>query len=273
MVTSLLVFLNVFSRWVQSSNLSREKIKELIQILKLKGINDLPIVKRTLVSTPRSTKVVPLDGGSFVYLGIENQILSYLKNNSTSCNNIPKVLQVQLNVDGFILSDKSNYNFWPLQILLSNLAEHPFLIACYMGVSKPNNVENYLNDFVKEFIVLEKSGFMFENQIIKLQFEALICDAPARAFICMTKGHNFTYGCHKCLTKSSRLNNIMSYRQTRNLILRNDNTQDFGFFVGSSLLNRIKSLNMFSRTPLDCMHVVYLGVAKRFLVLLKQQMI
>ena len=89
---------------------------------------------------------------------------------------------------------------WPI---LGRLKEYPnmdpFVIGLYSCTNKPSSVETYLHDFVEEIKVLHTDGFEYCDQRIKVRLDAVICDAPARAFVKAVKGHSGYSACERCI--------------------------------------------------------------------------
>ena len=49
---------------------------------------------------------------------------------------------------------------------------------------------NCLHNFLVDFKVLAKDGFIYENIEFKSNLAVIICDVPTRAFLKCIKGHN-----------------------------------------------------------------------------------
>lgn len=86
----------------------------------------------------------------------------------------------------------------------------PFVTGMFFGEKKPASLD-FLQDFVEEMQHLKKEGFFFEDRNSRVQISAIVCDAPARAFIRNSKGH---YGCDKCCQKGGYYNNHMIFPET-----------------------------------------------------------
>lgn len=68
--------------------------------------------------------------------------------------------------------------------MLSELPHiHPITIAIWCGDSKPNNLNDYLHQFVDELNNLLANGILINNHKIALRIRCFICDTPARAFL------------------------------------------------------------------------------------------
>lgn len=58
----------------------------------------------------------------------------------------------------------------------------PFVIAIWCGEGKAL-LNEYLAQFVDEFISLSNSGISINNHKIHIYIKAFVCDTPARAYI------------------------------------------------------------------------------------------
>ena len=65
-----------------------------------------------------------------------------------------------------------------------------FLVTFFCGTKKPDSVEEYLFDFLKEIREIANNWFQFNDKRFDVLIDSFICDAPARSFLKCTKGHN-----------------------------------------------------------------------------------
>ena len=94
------------------------------------------------------------------------------------------------------LFNSSNVCLWSILGMLKQLPKSkPFPLGIFCGKSKPLSVTEYFHDFVLEMKELETSGISIDGKIcsLPLVLEAVICDAPARAFIKCSKTHSGFY--------------------------------------------------------------------------------
>lgn len=132
------------SSWATKTHLPRDPTNELLSILRKYGM-DVPKDSRTLLKTPRNVDVLNKCGGSYYYLGIRNGISSWLDQNVEP---VP-FLKLSVNVDGVPLDKSTNSQLWPILGSI-NSSDYVFVIAIFHGYSKPDSVEEYLRDFIKE---------------------------------------------------------------------------------------------------------------------------
>ncbi|ESO00755.1 hypothetical protein HELRODRAFT_127285, partial [Helobdella robusta] len=92
-------------------------------------------------------------------------------------------LKIQINIDGLSLYKSSNEEIWPILCLIKNLRAAPFVVGVFSGTGKPENVEEYLKEFIDELINILKNGFHINSIFYKVIFDCFICDAPARAYL------------------------------------------------------------------------------------------
>lgn len=69
------------------------------------------------------------------------------------------------------------------------------------------------------------TGFMWKNSNFKISLRALICDAPAKSFVCGTKGHTGYSGCSKCMQEGEYIKNShrISFPDTEFTLRTNEN--------------------------------------------------
>ena len=243
--------------------LSREHANKLLHLLQRNGHPNLPFDSRTLTKRPRK---IPVIAEEFVYFGIEKSL------SSISIDILPKsdVLQLKIGIDGIpIHKDGKKMSFWP--ILISTEEIPPLVVAIWYGVSKPRSVDDYLHDFLEELQRLSQNGIIIHDRQFNIQLKCFICDAPARAFLKQIKGHNARQSCERCTIEGCDVNNVMCYISNNTETKRTDegyinhkylpDHQQVG--KKSPLLDY--NIGLVSKFPLDYMHLVCLGVMKRFL--------
>lgn len=144
-----------------------------------------------------------------------------------------------------------------------------FLLFAYLTEQKNQIIlEEYLSDFVNEYMEIERNGIEFSGKQLNVTIDSIICDAPARAFIKSVKSYSGYHGCDKCTQRGRWLGKI-TFPET-NAPLRTDHSfseqHDDEHHLGVSPLSRTR-IGMVTQIPLDYMHLVCLGVMKRLLLL------
>ena len=176
-------------------------------------------------------------------------------------------LHIYINIDGIPLFNSNSTLLWPILGHVKELPKAgPFPIAVFCSASKPTSVDDYLSDFVFEMKHFELHCFEYENNKYTVVLHALICDAPARAFVKCIKTHNGYNCCERCSQRGEwdhkiLLPNLSSPRRTDQSFA---DQSDSAHHVGVSPLSQL-SLGMVSAFPLDYMHLVCLGVVRRLL--------
>jgi hypothetical protein len=128
--------------------------------------------------------------------------------------------------------------------------------------------------FLSELKDLVEDGISFEEKNLKVSVSSLVCDAPARSFLKCTKEHNAYYACERCVIKGKwegrvvfGLSNIDTMPSLRSETSFN-NFEHRDHQIGiTPLINA--AISYIKSFPLDYMHLICLGVVKRFLMFLK----
>jgi len=255
--------------WIRTHDIKQNAVRDLLQLQILRKRNpNLPKDPRTLLETPRRVSVTEITGGRYYYLGVADFVTKTLL--CSGYDHINK-MKLVINVDGIPLFRSSNLTLWPILGLLKLDDQQqlgPFPIALFCGRSKPGSVDEFFADFVTEMTQIDNNGFHVNNKQVKCSLDAVICDAPARAFVKCCKGHTAYNSCERCIQKGEWLSK-MTFPAV-NAQQRTDS--DFAkqthesHHVGWSPLCSL-SVRMVSQFPLDYMHVVCLGVVRRLILL------
>lgn len=78
-----------------------------------------------------------------------------------------------------------------------------FVVGVFCGTVNPITVEEFLDPFVCELGNFLTKGIVVHEMQYTLFVKAIICDAPARAFVKVIKNHNAYFGCVKCCAKGT----------------------------------------------------------------------
>ena len=253
--------------WANEFNISLLAINKLALILNRKTCIALPKDARTLKKTDTTLETRIMDTGYFQYYGLKNQITKAFK--SLNSFYISDTLKISLNVDGKQIGNNSNNTLWPILISVNTKPSFILTIGCYFGQSKPSNPESFINDFVEEFLSIQESGILINSKKVNLFLENIIADAPARAFICQTKSHNFKFGCHRCLSQAVCIDHRMVYKDVDNLRMRESigiaADENKAFFTGVSPLTKL-GFDLINNVPFEPMHQIYLGACRILLL-------
>ncbi|CAC5385966.1 unnamed protein product [Mytilus coruscus] len=259
------------SEWASKNNCTRSGLNDLLSILRKQGLR-VPCDARTLLKTPRSIASIQKCGGDYLYLGIGSGLLKVLATQQeyfekSKC----RKLALTFNIDGVPLFKSSGVQMWPILCSIKNF--EPFVVALFCGNSKPSTVNEYLDDFLHELCALIQNGLRFNETDFDIVLEAMICDAPARAFLKCIKGHNAYYSCERCVIKGTWKGRVVFNIGDDLPPLRSEacfnnfEYNDHQVKLSPSVHAGISCIKNF---PLDYMHLVCLGVVKRILQFIKQ---
>ncbi|XP_077558139.1 uncharacterized protein LOC144173702 [Haemaphysalis longicornis] len=249
--------------WASSHNISHAALNALLRILKEKD-PDLPTDARTLLETPRVCPIRQLANGEYVHFGLKPALTKCLSSGLL----VPDgdVLHLTLNVDGLPLFHDSNQQLWPILAVVSETRDGgPFPIGVFSAKKKPTNITGYLDEFVQEMQETLNEGVEYLVKKWQVVVRAVVCDYPARVFVNCTKGHSAYYGCDKC-TQKGQWENKLTFPDTQ-APLRDDASfvarLQEQHHTGDSPFELL-GLGMVTQFPIDYMHLVLLGVVRRF---------
>lgn len=178
-------------------------MKSCNSLLKILSDNSLDVSSSVggLIGQKEKCVIRTVAPGEYVHIGLERQLekaKDLLQQHS--------ILELDIGIDGLPLFKSSAIGLWPI---LGKIVNEPsvsiFVIGTYVGKSKPHNVDSFLHDFVEEIKSINQGEFF------KIKIRAFICDAPARSFICGTKGHIAINGCHWCCQRGNRIGHRTSF--------------------------------------------------------------
>ena len=255
---------NDIGAWAVRNRCSRSCINELLKILKNNGHDELPKDARTLFKTPRNVSTSVKCGGSYSYLGIANGITRALLENPNFTFH-GDIIEINVNIDGVPLYKSSSTQLWPILCMIQGFSS-PFIVAIFCGTSKPNQVTEYLHDFILEYKALKQEGYMHEMKNYSVIIRAIICDAPARQFLKCVKAHNAYFGCERCTVEGSWEGRVVFHELDSPR--RTDEDFNRTVYAKHQLRKTVlidAGINCIKDFPLDYMHLVCLGVVKRMI--------
>ena len=257
-----------WSEWAITFNVPHATLSALLTILRRSDI-DLPKDHRTLLSTPRLCDVKSLAGGTYCHIGVANGIHSTLSGSSVDLDNCD-TLTLRVNVDGIPLSRSSTTNLWPLLCTIQELSGNdPFVVGVFSGTTKPSSVNEFLFDFIQEMKVLNVDGVLHDAKLYTIVLDAFICDAPARALLKCTKGHNGYHACERCTQSGVYTEGRMTFPEVTAPARTNvafDELRDEEHHLTVSPLRELE-IGCVSNFVLDYMHLVCLGVVRKLIFL------
>lgn len=196
--------------WVVDCHIPLNHATKLLHILNKNKIC-VPQDVRTLLKTPRTVEILKINPGEYSHIGIQAGILKHFE--MLDISEIPSEVKINIHIDGLPLTKSSGSQFWPILSCYVNDSLKkfkPFVIGIYHGYNKPQSANDFLMPFVDKCLNLQKNGILWSDKKINFKFNALICDAPARAFVTCVKSHTGYHSCSKCIQEGI-LNNRMTY--------------------------------------------------------------
>jgi hypothetical protein len=143
---------------------------------------------------------------------------------------------------------------------------YPFVTGVFQGRSKPTDIAEFPHDFVEDVKSLESSPVVHnKNCMHPFKIAASICDMPARTLIKCVKRHGAYGECDRC-TQHGVYDGKVTF-PISDALHRTDSASnlmvDEDYRVLKSPLCNL-NLVMVSNFPIDYMHLVCLGVVRKF---------
>ncbi|CAH0554787.1 unnamed protein product [Brassicogethes aeneus] len=258
------------------ARLNHTQVKCILDALRAPPFNMqfLPMDPRSMLKTPNlvvTNLISHTAGGEFLHLGFEDIILKKLV--SIPADQLPENVTIDFSTDGGQLYKTGSLQFWPIQFRILNIDDkRPMISGVFIGESKPSNPSQFFNPFVAEVMkVINQGGLILQDRVLPLQIKCFIADAPARAFALNHYSHNSAHGCHKCKVVGHRCT-VQDFRGTEVFLsIDNDPRTDDEYRAmvdkdhhkGESPLSPF--LDLVSKTPVEIMHLVYIGALKKTL--------
>lgn len=260
--------------WAIINSITVSATRSLLLILRKYGLN-VPLSRNSLFKCKKKElKTTQIGTGEYLHIGIEKNIKTFNYNFLGEDD----VIEIDINVDGVPLFKSSRTCLWPiLGAFVNQPYIDPFLIGVFCGKGHPESVDIYLKQYIEEANALQCNGIkVTHKQILKpFSIRAYTTDVPAKSYITGTKGHNAFSGCHKCEQKGSRLDNRTAFslttgnkRTDESFLNRTDKDHHSKKNVNELNILEIYNTNMVSQTPIDYMHLVHLGNAKKICTLI-----
>lgn len=240
----------------------------MLQLLRKQYPNDnYPPSWRALFNTPRiSIQTRPIGNGNYFHFGIQNGLKAYH----------PSVFKdmfefiVDFGCDGFQISGSSTKCGWPILGSIVGTRLKPYLVGMYDGLGQPNDTELYLKDFCEEVDQLQKTGIELPNgRLVSFKIRVFTCDLPARIKLSGVVGYLSKKGCGKCDQESYHEGHVNYFQPTVGTLRTNESHEqrvdpEYHKSVTPTALERV-GIPMVDAFPIDCMHLVDLGVARTVL--------
>ena len=255
-------------QWALTYNISQDALSALLVVLQscdTSQINNLPKDARTLLSTERHVHIDQKAGGDYYYFGVQYWLSILLQRFPEAFDS--SHLKLLINVDGIPLFNSSSMALWPILGSLVTVDSCPFPIAVFCSKNKPESLDDYLADFISEMHCLENVGFDCEGRHFCVSLHAVICDAPARAFLKCVKSHSGYDSCERCC-QHGEWNGKVTFTDLSAELRTDSNFRckefpEHHLHTLSSPFLHLNSCGLVTSFPLDYMHLVCLGVMRR----------
>ncbi|KMQ85086.1 hypothetical protein RF55_16579 [Lasius niger] len=157
---------------------------------------------------------------------------------------------------------------WPIQCSVANIANSkPEVVGIYKGPKKPYSFDLFLHQFIDDVFQVVSNGVLFLQKQIPVVLRAFIADTPARSWILNHFGHTSSNPCFKCKVIGIRCEDQMVFMGTNHRLRTDDEYAqliDEDHHKGPSPVSRL-SMGMVSQVPIEYMHLICIGVAKKLL--------
>lgn len=254
--------------WCIERDVPHNTVTGLLQVLRSHTcFSSFPKTARALLSTPRSAEDVrPMGSGQYCHFGLSESLQDALKN----VMSVPDPVILHINVDGLPLTKSTRDQFWPILCRAANCeGSTPFPIGIYYGQSKALEPNVFLRQFVLDMKAALHEGVSVKDRVIRVELGAIICDAPAKAYILGIKGHSGYFSCPKCTTEGDYKHGRMCFPEL-NAPLRTDSSfrdaDQEDHHLSETILKELP-IDLIKQVPLDYMHLACLGVVRKLLLL------
>lgn len=264
-------FKSEITQWAVDHKICINALTSLLQILNKRSNVKFPKDGRTLMCTPRATNIISMDKGFYSHFGVEPVICKIIENRINSkIDNL--IINLIVSTDGTPIGISSGKVMWPI-LCSDELLPKVRVIGIYYGQNKPTDSNKFLETFVNELIPMINVGYVYNGICYKIRLHALVCDAPAKAYILKVKNHTGYDSCTKCLIHGDRIEdtNCFPIEENQSLLRDNEVFRNFGYSenyqIGETILRNIPYFGAVSNVTLDYMHLVCLGVMRKLLFL------
>ncbi|KAJ8671002.1 hypothetical protein QAD02_002261 [Eretmocerus hayati] len=169
--------------WTLTNSITLCATSKLLSGLREAGHGDLPKDARTLLQTPTtSAQLKSIGSGSYAHYGLLKAILELFARVSQRL--IPRILLLTVHVDGVKISKSSGSELYTILGDISNceVFTDPFVIGAHHGAGKPENVHEFMRDFLTELTDLRDNGFVYNYITYRVILEKISADTPAKFF-------------------------------------------------------------------------------------------
>lgn len=243
--------------------IARTAINDILKLLK-PVFPHIPLDYRTILKTPRKTKVRSVIPGKYVHFELSSGLI--FKMNQLNIRD--RIIRLDFFIDGVSIHVTSkNKTFWIILARIYGFENSIIPIGLYNGPRKPDDFDDFLKPFVLELKSILDSGIVINNITVKIEVNNFTLDTPARASTIGIIGHAGYRSCVRCLCKGIRVDHRMLFKSSDS-IERTDQMfkerVDSRFHLRDSLIEKELNIKMMTQFPLDFLHVVCLGLTRKF---------
>ena len=257
--------------WALKHDINASALSDLLNLLQ----HDhpyLPKDARTLLKTPKSIEIIPMDSGHYYYFGISKGLKGFLSNLVITSDMFSDgIIHLALNVDGIPLFNSSVAGIWAILARVCNFTSVVFTVGIYQGTGKPASVHAFLHDTIEEMKLLLENGFHENGVKYTIMLDMVCADTPARSFIKNIKGHSGYYGCDRCDIKGTYILNSVRFTDS-NCERRTNETfrskQQEEHHHGDSPFEQL-NIDMIKQFPQDYMHSVCKGIVPKLVFIMR----
>ncbi|KAJ8678454.1 hypothetical protein QAD02_014241 [Eretmocerus hayati] len=166
--------------------------------------------------------------------------------------------------DGVKISKSSRSELYTILGDISNceVFTEPFVIGAHHGAGKPENVHEFMRDFLTELTDLRDNGFVYNDITYRVILDKISADTPAKNFLLNFPPHNSR--CGKCIQVDFNIGRRRIFPDN-NAPLRT--AQNYRAGIPEKYEDLTSPLDDFvdptTQVPIDPMHHYYLGVGKK----------
>jgi hypothetical protein len=186
--------------------------------------------------------------------------------------------QLSMNIfyDGASRYNANSLEFFPIwgsinEIPLSDRfkAQNIFLLGLYFGIKKPSGnmvLGPLINQFINIYEIPPEIEIYSKLTPVNCVLFAVVCDLPAKAAIMGLTQHNGYSGCPKCYQVGEYVQNricypyVPSHRRKLRKLKKIEHSRGMRNFSNMIL---IPEYNFFQDTPIEFMHLQFIGTAKK----------
>lgn len=250
-------------QWTITHRISHVALSNLLSGLRTIHpiFSNFPKCAKTLLRTPQSSVII--EKFPRQYCHFEYDILQFLSRSKNTSVSSP----IQIGIDGLPISRSNSNQLWPI---LGRIMSHEkiILIGCYFG--KKADANEFLQKFVNDINNLINKGVTYNGTTFSVLIHSIICDAPAKSFITLPKGHTGYLSCSKCTIEGDFIANRICFPSFDYQIRTDDsfsNQIQEEHHLGHSILLNISNFGIVSHISLDYMHLICIGVVKKLIKL------